>query len=145
MPAAAHRVAVLATGAELVPLGDPAGPAQVHDSSRHGVAAQLAAAGAEVIAVATVGDDLDETVAALGAMLDAGVDVVVTCGGISGGPHDHVRAALEQLCVEEVMRGVQRHPHPPDVARPPRAPGGAGAARQPRVGRRRRARAGPAR
>jgi molybdopterin molybdotransferase len=104
------RAAVLATGAELVPLGDPAGPAQVHDSSRHGVAAQLAAAGAEVVAVATVGDDHDETVAAIGAMLDAEVDLVVTCGGISVGPHDHVRAALEELCVEEVVRGVRATP-----------------------------------
>ncbi|HTI34823.1 MAG TPA: molybdopterin molybdotransferase MoeA [Miltoncostaea sp.] len=102
--------AVLSTGAELVPLGDPAGPAQVYDSSRHGVAAQLAAAGAEVMAVATVGDDLDETVAALGAMLDAGIDVIVTCGGISSGPHDHVRTAFEVLCVEEVMRGVRATP-----------------------------------
>jgi molybdopterin molybdotransferase len=101
---------VLATGAELVPLGDPAGPAQVYDSSRHGVAAQLAAAGADVVTVATVGDDLGETVAAIGGMLDAGVDVVVTCGGISVGPHDHVRAALEELCVEEVMRGVRATP-----------------------------------
>ena len=75
-----------------------------------GSAAQLAAGGAEVVAVATVGDDLEETVAALGAMLDAGVDVVATCGGISVGPHDHVRAALEELCVEEVMRGVQATP-----------------------------------
>ncbi|MGE0027788.1 MAG: molybdopterin molybdotransferase MoeA [Thermoleophilia bacterium] len=102
--------AVLATGAELVPLGDPAGPAQVYDSSRHGVAAQLAAGGAEVVTVTTVGDDLAATVAALGAMLDAGVDVVVTCGGISVGPHDHVRAALAELCVEEVMRGVRATP-----------------------------------
>jgi molybdopterin molybdotransferase len=104
------RAAVLATGAELVPLGDPAGPAQVHDSSRHGVAAQLAASGAEVVAVATVGDDHDETVAAIGAMLDADVDLVVTCGGISVGSHDHVRAALEELCVEEVVRGVRATP-----------------------------------
>lgn len=102
--------AVLATGAELVPLGDPAGPAQVYDASRHGVAAQLAAGGADVVTVATVGDDLAETVAALGAMLDAGVDVVVTCGGISVGPHDHVRAALRELCVEEVVRGVRATP-----------------------------------
>lgn len=103
-------VAVLAAGAELVPLGEPAGPAEVHDASRHGVAAQLTAAGAEVVAVATVGDDHDETVAALGAMLDAGSDVVVTCGGIAAGPHDHVRAALAELCVEEVMRGVRATP-----------------------------------
>lgn len=104
------RVAVLATGAELVPLGAAAGPAEVHDSSRHGVAAQLVAAGAEIAAAETVGDDLAATAAALARMLDGGVDLVVTCGGISGGAHDHVRPALAGLGVEEVMRGVRATP-----------------------------------
>ena len=104
------RVAVLATGAELVPLGAGAGPAEVHDSSRHGVAAQLAAAGAEIVAGATVGDSLEATIETLGAMLDGGAELVVTCGGISVGAHDHVRAALAELCVEEVMHGVLATP-----------------------------------
>ena len=104
------RVAVLATGAELVPLGAAAGPAEVHDSSRHGVAAQLVAAGARIVAADTVGDELDATVAALARMLDGGADLVVTCGGVSGGPHDHVRPALARLGVAEVMRGVRATP-----------------------------------
>lgn len=109
------RVGVLATGSELVPLGAPAGPAEVHDSSRLGVAAQLAAAGAEVVAEATVGDGLDVTVDALAAMLDAGADVLVTCGGISAGDHDLVRPALTRLGFEEVVRGVRATPIRPTV------------------------------
>jgi len=106
------RVAILATGAELVPLGADATTAQVHDSSRHGLAAQARAAGAEVVAGVTIGDDLGATVTALEALLDGDPrpDVVVTNGGISGGDHDHVRPALALLGVVEVMRGVRAAP-----------------------------------
>ena len=108
------RVAVLATGAELVPLGAAARPSQVHDSSRHGIAAQAVAAGSEVVASASVGDEIEATVAALAGMLDATgdrrPDVVVTNGGISVGVHDVVRPALARLGVEELIRGVRIAP-----------------------------------
>ncbi len=109
------RAGVLATGSELVPLGAPVGPAEVHDSSRLGVAAQLAAAGADVVAEGVVADGLEETVEALAAMLDAGADVLVTCGGISAGDHDLVRPALARLGFEEVVRGVRAMPIRPTV------------------------------
>ena len=108
------RVAVLATGAELVPLGAAARPSQVHDSSRHGIAAQAVAAGGEVVAAASVGDAIEATVEALAAMLDATgdrrPDLVVTNGGISVGVHDVVRPALARLGVEELIRGVRIAP-----------------------------------
>jgi molybdopterin molybdotransferase len=112
------RVAVLATGAELIPLGAPAGPADVHDSSRHGVAAQVVAAGGVVVASEAVGDDLEATVRALAAMLGGEADVVITNGGISAGDHDLVRPALARLGVEEVARGVRAKPiHPTYIGR----------------------------
>lgn len=112
------RVAILATGAELVALGAAARPEQVHDASRHGLAAQVVAAGGTVVASATVGDDLEATVRALAAMLDAAPEVVLTNGGISAGAHDLVRPALERLGVEEVARGVRARPvHPTYIGR----------------------------
>lgn len=116
------RVAILATGAELVALGAPVTSAEVHDSSRHGLGAQAVAAGARVTLSAAVGDDLEQTVAALAAMLDATgaarPDVVITNGGISGGDHDLVRPALARLGVEEVVRGVRAKPvHPTYIGR----------------------------
>ena len=104
------RVAILATGAELVPLGATALPEQVHDSSRHGIAAQARAAGAVIVATAAVGDDRDDTVRALEGLLGSGAELVVTAGGISAGVHDHVRPALAVLGVEEVARGVRAAP-----------------------------------
>ncbi len=116
------RVAILATGAELVALGEPVSSAQVHDSSRHGLAAQAVAAGALVVASVTVGDDLDETVAALARLLEAPgdgrPDLLITNGGISAGDHDLVRPALGRLGVEEVARGVRAKPvHPTYLGR----------------------------
>jgi molybdopterin molybdotransferase len=116
------RVAILATGAELVALGATAGPAEVHDSSRHGLAAQAVAAGALVVASVTVGDDLEDTVAALAGLLDGSgdlrPDIVITNGGISAGDHDLVRPALQRLGVEEVARGVRARPvHPTYLGR----------------------------
>ncbi len=83
------------------------------DSSRVGLAAQAAAAGARPVAALTVGDDAGETQLALEALLDEGderPELVVTAGGVGGGRHDHVRAALARIGVEEVLRGVRADP-----------------------------------
>lgn len=104
------RVAILATGLELAPLGEPLPPGGVYDSSRLGVRAQAEAAGAEVVASERVGDDAGGTAEAVRRLLDAGIDLLVTAGGISAGRHDHVRASLAAAGVEEVFRGVRVSP-----------------------------------
>jgi molybdopterin molybdotransferase len=107
------RVALLATGAELIPLGAASRAGGVWDSSRVGLAAQAAAAGARPVAALTVGDDAGETQLALEALLDEGdepPELVITAGGVGGGRHDHVRAALARIGVEEVLRGVRADP-----------------------------------
>lgn len=92
----APRIAIVATGDELRPAGDPH-PAHgaVFDANGPGLAALAREAGAEVVAVERVGDDLD----ALRARLDAlagRCDVLVTSGGVSMGGRDQVRALLER-------------------------------------------------
>ncbi len=86
------RVAILATGDELVPVDVAPGPGQLVDSSAHMLAAQIAAAGGLPFYLGIVGDQR----AAVTALLrrTASYDVVVTTGGVSAGDHDHVRAAL---------------------------------------------------
>ncbi len=71
-----------------------------------------AQAGAEAAAPAIVGDDRDATIAAVGARA-RGADVLVVSGGVSVGPHDHVRPAFAACGVEEVFWRVQIRPGKP--------------------------------
>ena len=105
------RVAVLTTGDELRSPTEPLGPGGVRDSSRFTVSAQARQAGAEVTPSGPVPDDAVATARAVERALDA--DVAVICGGMSVGPHDHVKAALAGLGVDEVFFGVALRPGKP--------------------------------
>jgi molybdopterin molybdotransferase len=105
------RVAVLATGSELRPPGVALEQGQIYEANSPLLAAQLAAAGAEVEVLDVVADDADATVAALERGLAA--DMLVTSGGVSVGPHDLVRSALSRLGVEEVFWRVAVRPGKP--------------------------------
>jgi molybdopterin molybdotransferase len=106
------RVAVIATGDELVEPGTPLGPGQIRDSNAIAVAAQAERAGARVVARELVADDRERIVAALERALDA-ADVVCVSGGVSVGQHDHVKEALRSLGVEERFWGVRLKPGKP--------------------------------
>jgi molybdopterin molybdotransferase len=59
-----------------------------------------------------VPDSAEATLAAVGAAL-AEADVVVVSGGVSVGPHDHVKAAFLGNDVEEIFWGVSLRPGKP--------------------------------
>jgi molybdopterin molybdotransferase len=105
------RVSLLVTGDELVEPGRALGPGQIRNSNAFTIAAQVAAAGAELAESRMVPDDRGRTVEAVRDGL--GSDVLVVCGGVSVGPHDHVKPAFAELGVEEVFWGVALRPgHP---------------------------------
>ena len=106
------RLAVLATGDELVAPGAPLGPGQIHDSNLTTLVALARANGAEVVLARHVRDDETATREALSSALDA-ADVVVVSGGVSVGPHDHVKPALAALGVDEVFWRVALRPGRP--------------------------------
>ena len=105
------RVSILVTGDELVPPGRPLAPGQIRNTNGIALEAQTRDAGAVVTERTTVGDDYDATVEALS--LGLREDVTITTGGVSVGPHDHVKPALEALGVEEVFWGVALRPGKP--------------------------------
>jgi len=110
--APAPRVAIVSTGDELVPAGAPLAPGQLHDSNSVVLAALAARAGARVVAHERARDTLGETHQALARAL-AVADVVLVSGGVSVGPHDHVKPALEALGVDEVFWRVRLRPGGP--------------------------------
>jgi molybdopterin molybdotransferase len=105
------RVAVLATGSELVPPGEELREGQIYESNTVMLASALAEAGAVVEPAAPAADDE----ASLREALERGLaaDVLVTSGGVSVGEHDLVRAVERELGVEEVFWRVSMKPGKP--------------------------------
>jgi molybdopterin molybdotransferase len=105
------RAHVLTSGDELIGPDEQMRPGAVRNSNAFSISALAELAGAEVAGVDSVPDDPDSTRAAIGAALDA--DVVVICGGVSVGEHDHVKPALAELGVEEAFWGIALKPGRP--------------------------------
>ncbi|MDA5633030.1 MULTISPECIES: molybdopterin molybdotransferase MoeA [Rhizobium/Agrobacterium group] len=89
------RIAILATGDELLPPGSTPNPAQIIASNTFGVAALARQAGADILDLGIIADDDTLIRAAIGKAVAAKVDVLVTLGGASVGDHDLVQAALK--------------------------------------------------
>lgn len=87
------RVAIIATGDELVPPGETPQADQIVSSNGVMLAALLRSTGAEVRDLGIFPDDLDAIGNGLRAVSDA--DLIVTIGGASVGDHDLVQAALQ--------------------------------------------------
>ena len=105
------KVAVVTTGSELRPPGSKLGPGEIYESNGAMLAAQLEAAGAEVQTPTVARDDDDAHREAIERGL--GLDVLITSGGVSVGPHDLVRRIERELGVEEVFWGVAVKPGKP--------------------------------
>jgi molybdopterin molybdotransferase len=106
------RVAIITTGDELVEAGAPLQAGQIHDSNGPTLAALAVRAGAEVVGRGHAVDDPDATRAVIGEALEL-CDVLVLTGGVSVGAHDHVKGALADLGVEELLWRIALRPGKP--------------------------------
>lgn len=88
------RIAILATGDELVTPGAVPGPNQIIGSNTFGIAALARDCGAEVLDLGIVPDDASLLRSAVERARSSGVDVLVTLGGASVGDHDLVQSTL---------------------------------------------------
>lgn len=88
------RVAILATGDELVRPGTNPGPDQIVASNSFAIAAHVLAAGGEPIDLGIAADNFAALEIGIKAARAARADVLVTLGGASVGDHDLVKSAL---------------------------------------------------
>ncbi|HEY4190589.1 MAG TPA: gephyrin-like molybdotransferase Glp [Candidatus Limnocylindrales bacterium] len=91
------RVAVLATGDEVRAPGRPLGPAGIPDANGPGLRALVTASGGEAIDLGIATDDLDDVLHRLRTGLAAGADALIVSGGVSVGPYDVVKTAIEAI------------------------------------------------
>lgn len=106
------RVAVFATGDELVPLGQPLMPGQIHDSNCLTVTAVLRETGAEVTPGDTIADSDPNKADTLARAIDAH-DMVVLSGGVSMGAYDWVARTLEEVGCTQIFHKAAVKPGKP--------------------------------
>jgi molybdopterin molybdotransferase len=97
------RVAVLATGDELVEPHQTPPPGSVRDSNRYALMAAIEDAGAEVAWHAHVLDDEVELERAMRRGLEV-ADVLITSGGVSMGTRDLIKPLLEKMATIQFGR-----------------------------------------
>ncbi|HWM12636.1 MAG TPA: gephyrin-like molybdotransferase Glp, partial [Solirubrobacteraceae bacterium] len=105
------RLNLVVTGSELLPIGAPPEPGRIHESNGLMVRLLAEQTGATVVDQGVIGDDREATRAAIAEGLEG--DVLVVSGGVSVGPHDHVKPAFEDNGVEEVFWRVRIKPGKP--------------------------------
>ena len=104
------RVAVIATGSEILDLGvDSDNPSQIRSSNNYTLGALFELSGAEVIQLGTVGDDKDSIMKTFENAL-ASADILVSTGGVSVGDYDFVKDIVPRLGGEVIFKGVAIKP-----------------------------------
>ncbi len=110
---AAPRVAIIATGDEVVEPDQTPEMGQIRNSNSHAVAARLRNAGIAAVYLGIVPDDATATVGLLRDGLTR--DVLIVSGGVSMGDYDFVPGAFKELGVEILFDSVAVKPGRPTV------------------------------
>jgi molybdopterin molybdotransferase len=88
------RVAILATGDELVAIDEPLAPGTIRNTNSYSNAAQVIKHGGEPIPLGIARDTVDELTAKIQTGLERKVDLILTSGGVSVGDFDLVKEVL---------------------------------------------------
>ena len=116
------KVAVLATGSELVAVDQKPGQDQIRDSNNLTIGAYAELAGAIVERLPLAGDDTELLKRQIAQAAERS-DIVITSGGVSVGAYDFTKPALRELGAEFFFERVALRPGKPTVfARLPNGP-----------------------
>jgi molybdopterin molybdotransferase len=107
------RVALLATGDELVMPGSTPGPGQIVYSNGFALRALARREGAENIDLGIAADTLEATSNGIRRARDSGADILITTGGASVGDHDLVKQSLDAEGVEMAFWKIAMRPGKP--------------------------------
>ncbi len=105
-------IALVSTGDELKRVEDTVEPYQIRSANDFGMAASLRNEGFNDITCAYLADDLEQSVAQLGPLLESH-DVLILTGGVSMGKRDFIPAALEELNVMCHFHKIRQKPGKP--------------------------------
>ena len=107
------RVAILATGDELVDVAAEPAPSQIRNSNSYSLAAQVEAAGGQAVILPIAPDEPRQ----LRHLMEEGLsaDLLLLAGGVSAGKHDLVEPVLSELGAEFVFTGALIQPGRPVV------------------------------
>ena len=108
------KVAILATGDELVQPGEEPGPDQIIASNSYGLAAMCEGIGAEVAMLPIARDTPSSLKQAF--TLARGADLIITIGGASVGDHDLVAPVAAEMGMEQSFYKVAMRPGKPLMA-----------------------------
>jgi molybdopterin molybdotransferase len=107
------KVAVLATGDELVMPGTIPGPGQIVYSNGYSLRALARAEGAETVDLGIAADTIAATTEGIRRAGEAGADILITTGGASVGDHDLVKQSLEACGVTMTFWRIAMRPGKP--------------------------------
>lgn len=110
------RVAILATGDELVRPGAEPGPDQIIASNHAGIAALVEDCGAEPLDLGISRDEPAELAMHVRKAIEADADILVTLGGASVGDHDLVQEVLGQEGMDLAFWRIAMRPGKPLMA-----------------------------
>jgi molybdopterin molybdotransferase len=107
------KVAILATGDELVMPGETPGPGQIVYSNGYALRALARDEGAETIDLGIAADTIEATTDGIRRARELGADILVTTGGASVGDHDLVKRSLEAEGVAMAFWRIAMRPGKP--------------------------------
>ena len=107
------RIAVLSTGDEIVDIASPPGPNQIRNSNSYSLAAQIQAAGGEVVLLPIAPDEPGRLRELIAEGFEA--DLLLLAGGVSKGKYDLVEQVLAEFGAEFFFTGAYIQPGHPIV------------------------------